>query len=417
MDRDAEPDHRDSGGQRPRGAATQALFTVARNPDPESRLPYLLRLPVSGADEVVLATAVRWPGPKDAFCYEVGDWPEGAEVLEQVPVVTCQRVGVAIDLVLRRARSRRSMFVWTMQRRTGRRLIFWRTATTMAGARPGIRVPQARGLERALTVAVDHRERYAWKFGRYAVTLERRELPVGDYGVVVDEHLVAVVERKSAADLAGSAQSGSLAALLADLGHVPHAALVVEGRFSDLVRRAEAGGMRPGWLLNLVAALQATHPRVTWMFTETRDLAQGWAYRWLGACVQVERGISPLPGEPEPRGTRGAPAEPSRGPNIASQPAASAAEESATWPDGEESEVGTGTAMLDAQARSTRALEEARRGRVWTSAGLAEACGVSLATAWKDLRALVEAGQLVAEGGRRDRRYRAADQRPSPEDG
>ena len=57
------------------------LFRIARNPDPASRLAFLLALPVAGEGTVVLACAVDWPGEKDAFCYAVPDWPEGAEVV------------------------------------------------------------------------------------------------------------------------------------------------------------------------------------------------------------------------------------------------------------------------------------------------------------------------------------------------
>jgi hypothetical protein len=353
-------------------------FVVGRNPDPDSRLPYLLRLPVEGQDDVVLATAVRWPGPKDAFCYELGVWPPEAEVLEQVPVESCRRLGAAVHLVLRRSRQRRSLFVWTAHRRTGRRLIFWRTAATMGRARPGIRIPQARGLERALDITVDRRERYAWSFRRYAVTLERRELPVGDYGVLADGRLVAAVERKSVADLARSATAGTLATLLADLERIPYAALVVEGRLSDLIKEGHQAGVRPGWLLNVVAALQVAHPRVAWLFAETRDLAQDWAYRWLAACVHAARGGA---GAPAVR----APLE--------------AAEVGPDWPAG-------GAALLDAGARREFALARARQGEVWTHASLAAACGVTAVTAAKDLRALAAKGLLVAEGGR-PVRYRA----------
>jgi len=46
---------------------------------------------------------------------------------------------------------------------------------------------------------------------------------------------------------------------------------------------------RPGWLLSMIAALQVEHPRVSWMFAETRQLAEDWAYRWLGAASRLEQ--------------------------------------------------------------------------------------------------------------------------------
>lgn len=365
------------------GPAGDGAFVIARNPEPKSRLPYLLHVPVQEGPPVVLATSGVWPSGKDLFCYRLDAWPAGAEVVESVPVERCWRAGAAVHLVLRRRRGRRCLFVWTQSR--GRTLIFWRSRTSMRGARPAIRVPQARGLERALDVAVDVRERTPWRFTRHGVRTERRELPVGDYAALEGDHCVAAVERKTVADLAGSATGGELALTLAELGRIPHGALVVEGRLSDLVKEGQRGGVRPGWLLNLVAALQATHPQVAWMFAETRALAEDYAYRWLAACVHAENAAADAPAADAPAAA--APAAP-----------AGVRERPPRYP---------GPQMIDAAQRRRIALREAAQGAIWTTAGFAARCGVTPVTAWKDLKALVDAGLLVAEGGRRTRSYRA----------
>lgn len=334
---------------------------IAANPDPESRLPYLLRLPLPGGEEVRLATSARWPREKDLYCHPLTVWPEAATVVERVPVEHCDRRGQAIDLVLARRTSRRSMFIWTRRRGSGKPLIFWRSRRSARGARPGVRAPRARGLEGALEIAIDSHERYGWRFRKYAVTIARRDLPVGDYAVLDGDTCQAVVERKTAADLAGSASSGALELALAELDHVPRAHLVVEGRLSDVLKVAREGNVRPGWLLNLIAAMQVAHPQVGWTFAETRDLAQDFTYRWL-AAASTRR---PSPG------------------------------------------ARSGPRLLDAAARRALALAEARRGTAWTTRDYAQRCGVSLGTAWQDLRALVAAGLLSPEGGRRNRVYKA----------
>jgi len=348
------------------------VFVVARNPDPWSCLLSLLRLPVEGGRQLVLATRGLWPAGKDLFCYELGTWPEGAEVVATVPVVRCWQSGSAVHLVLRRRQRRRSLFVWTQRR--GRVLIFWRSRTSMQGARPSIRVPQARGLERRIQIAVDVHESYPWRFARYGVPCQRRELPAGDYAVLDGDRCVAVVERKTADDLAKSATAGDLALNLAELGRLPHAVLVVEGRLSDVIKVGQRGEVQPGWLLNLVAALQVAHPQVAWVFAETRSLAEDYAYRWLSACARAE-GL----GDNLPVGGTPARSAASRGPEV-----------------------------LDAVGRRELALREAASGTVWTTARFAARCGVGTATAWKDLKALVAEGRLVAEGAGRSRRYRWA---------
>ncbi|MGH2444507.1 MAG: hypothetical protein ACRDGD_00480 [Candidatus Limnocylindria bacterium] len=76
------------------------VFIVARNPEPDSRLPYLLRLPM--ADPPILKAPDTWPRTARVFCHRTDEWPEDAEILEEVPVLGCVRRGVAIDLVLDR---------------------------------------------------------------------------------------------------------------------------------------------------------------------------------------------------------------------------------------------------------------------------------------------------------------------------
>ncbi|HUG06588.1 MAG TPA: hypothetical protein VMQ78_08605 [Candidatus Limnocylindria bacterium] len=78
----------------PAAASDVPTFWIGRNPATTSRLPYVLR--------------------------------------EEVPVEACWRAGAAVHLVLRRARQRRSLFVWT--RKGERTLAFWRSEALMRRA-------------------------------------------------------------------------------------------------------------------------------------------------------------------------------------------------------------------------------------------------------------------------------------------
>lgn len=345
-----------------------SYFTIARNPEPGTRLPYLLRLPVEGAGDVVLACREQWPGTKDAYCHDGGDWPADADVVERVRVVACWRDGKAIHLTLDRKQRRRSMFVWTSK--GDRTFIFWRTQKTMTAARPGLKVPAARYLDDALSVAVDIAERYAWTFPGQSATLTRRRLPVGDYGVLDDVgQLVAVVERKGAGEVASKAVGGTLAFALAELSTVPRAVLIVEGRLSDVLK-APGDKVSRGWLLSTLAALLATYPSVPWVYADNRALAEDYGYRWLAAAAKAVRG---------------------GGPRIAESPPAA---------------VQRPLAMRDRAARLDEAMALARAGHAWATGAYAKHFGVSAPTASADLKALVEAGALAAEGVGRGRRYR-----------
>jgi len=114
------------------------LFEVAANPDPESSLPFLIRLPLPDG-ELVLKARDSWPRTAKVYCHRTERWPEQPEILERVAVRSCQRRGVAIDLVLDRPRENRSQLVFT-RIQGGREGIFWQSART---TRPGSASPAA----------------------------------------------------------------------------------------------------------------------------------------------------------------------------------------------------------------------------------------------------------------------------------
>jgi len=259
-------------------------FVIARNPESDSSLPYLLRLPL-GRDGVALKARDTWPRTAKIYCHRAENWPsDGLEIVERVPVRSCVRRGAAIDLVLDRGRENRSQFVLTTAR--GREMIFWQSARTTNQARPNVNVPTARAAGQMLEIFVDAHEQYPWKFTQQQATTARRALPVGDYAVEVDGEVVAAVERKSLADLVSTLTSGKLRYLLAALSGMPRAALIVEDRWSSVFKLDR---VRPAVVADGLAEAQVRYPNVPIVFCETRPLAQEWAYRFLAASVAHHR--------------------------------------------------------------------------------------------------------------------------------
>jgi len=253
---------------------------VARNPEPDSSLPYLLRLPL-GRDGVVLKARDTWPRTAKVYCHRAAGWPTEVEVVERVAVRTCVRRGPAVDLVLDRSRENRSQFVFT-RIRGGREAIFWQTPRTAKQARPGVRLPTARAAGVAeLVIVVDERERYPYRFAHQQVTTRRGRLPAGDYAVIEGTEVLASVERKSLADLAGSLLSGRLGYALAELAALPRAAVVVEDSYAAVFKLEHA---RPSVVAEALAERQVRWPGVPIFFAATRALAQEWTYRFLGAA-------------------------------------------------------------------------------------------------------------------------------------
>jgi hypothetical protein len=259
-------------------------FLVARNPDPDSRLPYLIHLPLASGP-LILKSREPWPRTAKVYCHRADEWSDTAEVLESVAVRSCVRRGRAIDLVLNRARENRSQVIFTTIK--GREGIFWQTPKTTRLARPAVRIParRASGLWR-VEILVDSRERYPYKFTHQRAVTDRRALPAGDYGVEWRNRVVAVVERKSLSDLSGCLVDGSLAYAMAELATVDRAAVVVEERYSQIFRHPHVPG---GFLADLIGALHVRYPQIPIVFAETRPLAEEWTYRFLGAALARAR--------------------------------------------------------------------------------------------------------------------------------
>jgi len=254
-------------------------FVVARNPDENSSLPYLVRLPLGDAG-VVLKVKDTWPRTAKIYCHPSTDWPDNPDIVERVPVSSCVRRGAAIDLQLNRGRENRSQFVFAKAR--GREVIFWQSARTARQARPNVSVPTARSFGQVLEIIVDSHEQYAWKFANQQATTRRAALGAGDYGVESAGVLVASVERKSLPDLVATLTGGRLRYLLAALSDLPHGALVVEDRYSEVFKLTR---VRPSVVAEGLAEAQVRFPSVPIVFCETRQLAQEWAYRYLGAAL------------------------------------------------------------------------------------------------------------------------------------
>lgn len=256
-------------------------FLIALNPEEDSTLPYLVRIPL-GRNGIVLKARDTWPRTSKVYCHPASGWPAQAQIIERVPVRSCVRRGAAVDLVLDRGRESRSQFVMTRVR-SGREAIFWQSARTTKKARPGVTVPRARasGIP-DMTVLVDIRERYAWKFSEQQATVQKQRLDVGDYGVEAGGRLVAAIERKSMADFVAALTSGKLRFVLAELSSLPHAAVVVEDRYSDIFKLDR---VRPTVVAEGVAECAVRFPSVPVVFAETRPLAQEWSYRFFGAAL------------------------------------------------------------------------------------------------------------------------------------
>lgn len=262
-------------------------LVIARNPDPDSRLPYLLHLPIG--EGLLFATKDTWPRTSGLYCHPLPTdaWPSPQEVqeVERIPLRACTRRGAAIDVIADRARENRSQIVYTTAR--GREMVFWQSPRTRKQSRPGVSTPTARAAGLAeLEIIVDSHERYPYTFPQQAVTTTRRALACGDYAITLGETILAAVERKTMTDLISSLTSGRLRYALAELATLPRAALIVEHSYAKVFAqdRVRQDHVRPALVADGLAEIQIAWPNIPIVFCDTRKLAQEWTYRWLAAA-------------------------------------------------------------------------------------------------------------------------------------
>jgi hypothetical protein len=256
-----------------------ASFLVARNPQEDSRLPYLLRLPLEGG--LILKARATWPARARVYCHRFEKpWPEDADIVEKTPALACRRRGAAIDLVLHRPRLTRSQFVFT-QVKGGRRSSGKRRRPPAPRTRrpdPAPAQPRRAGEDRgrhprALPLPLRTARRGDGARDRFRRRLrhplaERRQL--------------AAVERKSLDNLASTLSDGTLAFQLQRLAELPLAAVVVEARYAALFKLAHVNG---DWLADQLARLEVRYPEVTIVFADSRRYAEDWTYRFLATAL------------------------------------------------------------------------------------------------------------------------------------
>jgi len=260
-------------------------FLIARNPEPDSRLPFLVRLPIEGG--LVLKVKDTWPRASRVYCYVTdGEWSPALEVIDEAEVLTCRRRGAAIDLVLDRPSLARSQFIFTEAR--GRPAVFWQTQKAARTANPGARVPRGRTIE-DIEIVVDTREKYGYKFAGRSVQLRRAALPAGDYGLEAPSGLIAVVERKTLENFAASLSDGTLAFQMQRLADIPLAAVVVEAHYPDLFRLHSG---RAAWLAAMLGRLAVRYPEIPVIFAGSRKFAEEWAFRFLSSAAEDGIGSS-----------------------------------------------------------------------------------------------------------------------------
>ena len=261
----------------------------------EAKFPY--RLSIKKGEEILLQLRVqdKWPGASGhIFCMreELRQWSDVIEEVERVPVVSLNRYGKRLAVVLDRPKNKRCDFLFLTKRYKTRdgeyEQIFWRTQQGLKQRKPKV-ILTANG-NPSLHIIVDINEKYPWKF--HGCTVERRALPAGDYALVDDSGIIAIVERKSFENMLHDfMQMHTLHQKIGEIEAYKHSAIVVEANYSDFLNPEKQNYYPITFLGKAIAEIYAMHPRVNMVFAGNRKLANEWALRYFSSIESHEQDI------------------------------------------------------------------------------------------------------------------------------
>lgn len=284
------------GAARPDGLAEGPIGEWVLEQSSDPKFPYRLRIYTRDRDRPMLSLFVqdRWPGASQhIFCLREARLAEDVSIggeVERVPVVALERYGRRLRVVLGRPTRKRCDFQIVEKRYKNPppdtvatyEQIFWFTQTAMRQRRPrGARLKTARGYgDLRVRIAAD--ERYPWHLSPFES--ERGPLAAGDYALVRDGAILAVVERKTFDGLL--ADFGRLDVLhqrLLELSTYEHHALVVEAPYEDFLDPARVHHWSAALCARVIGDLYARYPRLRLVFTANRKIAEAWTRNYFAA--------------------------------------------------------------------------------------------------------------------------------------
>jgi ERCC4 domain-containing protein len=248
-----------------------ATWIVERTRD--RRFPFRITIEQEGRTLLAVRAQSHCPGAgKQIFCLRETelDPAEHLEPFERVRVAHLARLGRKLPVTLDQGPPRH-LRADLLPDGAGR------PVSSHARPRRAPPAPRARRRDRS-------GELYPWRFPGARVT--RRKLPVGDYALVEEERLVAVVERKTRQNFLGSVHEiKGLHQQLVELGTYPHAAMVVEAQYADFGDPAKIGRWPASHLLRVIGEIAALHPHVPLVFAGNRKLANVWTERFFAGVA------------------------------------------------------------------------------------------------------------------------------------
>ena len=235
-----------------------------------------------------LLTQDKWPGASgNIFCIRAEDKSEikSDQIIEEVSVVFVKRVGKRLSVMLDRSLKKRCEFLFLKKKYKTKEgeyeQIFFRT-------QQGISQHRTRGKlslqpkQTNLDIIIDSNERYPWKFGQEH-EFSRKNLSVGDYALIIDNEIEAVIERKTFDNLLGDiSKIQVLHQQLTELSTYKHKAMVIEAQYGDFLSSEKIGKyMSVAQISRALAEISVLHHNLPIIFAGNRKEANYWSLKFF----------------------------------------------------------------------------------------------------------------------------------------
>lgn len=265
----------------------QTFYTIKQTG--HKKFPY--RLTISKGEEILLDlfTQDRWPGAKgNIFCIQTAGREnisvEEKEV-ERNLVLNYSFFGKRLTLILDRPIKKRCSFLFltkSYKTKEGEyEQIFWQTQQGLTEHRSKYKLAYNR--EKEITIFSDTSERYAWNFPSANIIHEK--LPIGDYAIKDNFGFLAIVERKTFANL--MSEFGNLKKFhqsLTELEICKNSALVIEAAYADFLDKNKIHPYTGNFGAKAIAEIQVAHPNLAFIFAGSRKLAIAWTLHFFMAA-------------------------------------------------------------------------------------------------------------------------------------
>lgn len=256
-----------------------------------------VRIAIEQDNRILFAVRAQdaWPGQRgNVYCIRDGTPADELDLfttIERVPVINFDRFGKSLRITLDRPTKKRCEFLILEKAYKNKpgtyEQIFFKTQTAQREHKSRSRL-SLRPVQTPFSVVIDSAERYPWKFPKAQV--DKRKLPAGDYALIHQDIILAVVERKTFQNLLSDfSRIALLHQVLRDLESLPHPALVIEADYGDFLNPEKLKhSYKLSYCYRALAELQAMHPKLPIIFARTRKEANLWTYGFFRAVYQKQ---------------------------------------------------------------------------------------------------------------------------------